>query len=91
MPEVKAQFYNGSQLTFGKNRVQYSDFLWTYSVSTTSTYITTQRKELARAYSRIRPAIPSGNREKTGDHLDKKIQFIVYNTYGDLRKAISAC
>ena len=27
---VSAQFYNGSQMTFGKNRVQYTDFLWTY-------------------------------------------------------------
>ena len=27
---ASAQFYNGSQITFGKNRVQYTDFLWTY-------------------------------------------------------------
>jgi hypothetical protein len=26
----QAQFYNGSQLNFGKSRVQYNDFIWTY-------------------------------------------------------------
>ncbi len=25
-----AQFYNGTQMSFGKNRVQYNDFEWTY-------------------------------------------------------------
>ena len=25
---LQAQFYNGSQLTFGKNRVQYQNFNW---------------------------------------------------------------
>ena len=24
------QFYNGSQMSFGKNRIQYKEFLWTY-------------------------------------------------------------
>ncbi len=26
--QAHAQFYNGSQQQFGKNRVQYKDFLW---------------------------------------------------------------
>ena len=30
LPNVKGQFYNGSQLTFGKNRVQYKNFIWNY-------------------------------------------------------------
>ena len=25
-----AQYYNGSQMSFGKNRVQYKEFFWTY-------------------------------------------------------------
>ncbi|MCK7541881.1 MAG: hypothetical protein MZV63_68845 [Marinilabiliales bacterium] len=27
---ASGQFYNGMQMTFGKNRVQYKDFYWTY-------------------------------------------------------------
>ena len=30
IPDVSAQFYNGSQMTFGKNRVQYNDFYWSF-------------------------------------------------------------
>jgi len=27
---VNGQFYNGLQMTFGKNRVQYYDYYWSY-------------------------------------------------------------
>ena len=29
-PMVHAQFYNGMNMTFGKNRVQWTDFHWSY-------------------------------------------------------------
>ncbi|MCB0818754.1 MAG: hypothetical protein KDB77_14680, partial [Flavobacteriales bacterium] len=29
-PGAKAQFYQGTQQEYGKNRVQYQDFLWQY-------------------------------------------------------------
>jgi Tol biopolymer transport system component len=29
-PNANGQFYNGHQMTFGKNRVQYYDYYWTY-------------------------------------------------------------
>ena len=29
-PMAHAQFYNGMNMTFGKNRVQWKDFHWSY-------------------------------------------------------------
>ena len=45
---VHAQFYNGSQMPFGKSRVQYGDFLWTYyRFNDFDTYFYLNGKELA--------------------------------------------
>jgi len=88
MPEVKAQFYNGSQLTFGKNRVQYSDFLWTYfRFNNIDVYYYLNGKELALHTAEYARQFLPEIEKKLETNLDKKIQFIVYNTYGDLRQS----
>jgi hypothetical protein len=54
---LRAQFYNGSQMTFGKNRVQYGEFLWSYfRFDEFETYFYLNGKELAiftAEYARI--------------------------------------
>jgi WD40 repeat protein len=86
--QLYAQFYNGSQLNFGKNRVQYSDFLWTYyRFNNFDVYYYLNGKELAlhtAAYAR--QYIPDIEK-KLETTLDEKVQFIVYNTLNDLRQS----
>ncbi|NQU35545.1 MAG: hypothetical protein HQ521_20155 [Bacteroidetes bacterium] len=83
-----AQFYNGSNQTFGKNRVQFSDFHWTYyKFRDIDTYFYLNGKELAQYTARYAtqqiPIISS----KLGSGLDKKIQFIIFNNLTDLKQS----
>lgn len=82
------QFYNGTQVDFGKNRVQYDDFEWQfYRFQKFETYFYTGGKDLAvhtanYANTRI------GQLEKFLDYyLDERIQFIVYNKQSHFRQS----
>jgi Tol biopolymer transport system component len=85
---VSAQFYNGSQMTFGKNRVQYTDFLWTYfRFNNFDVYYYLNGKELAQhTADYVGKYIPEIE-AKLQSTLDRKTQFIVYNTYADLKQS----
>ena len=85
---VNSQFYNGSNQTFGKNRVQYNEFLWTYyKFQDIDTYFYLNGKELAQYTARYaKDQIPKIE-SKLGSLLDKKIQFIVYNNLTDLKQS----
>ena len=83
-----AQFYNGSNQTFGKNRVQYNDFLWTYyKFSDFDTYFYRNGKELAQYSARYANEKIPKIEAKLGSLLDKKIQFIVFNNLTDLKQS----
>lgn len=82
------QFYNGSQQEFGKNRVQYQDFLWQYyRFPELETYFYKGGRDVARFVS------ISGHRnkkdlEKFFDFtVDDRIQFVVYNSLTDFRQS----
>jgi len=85
-----AQFYNGTQVSFGKNRVQYDNFEWQfYRFNKFETYFYTGGKELA-----VHAANYANQRineyEKFLDfYLDngEKIQFIVYNKQSHFRQS----
>ncbi len=85
---LHAQFYNGSNMTFGKNRVQYKDFLWTYyKYPDFNVYFYRNGKKLARfvaeyAHEKI-PEIES----RIGTNLSKDIKFIVFNNLTDLKQS----
>jgi len=86
--EAVAQFYNGSQLTFGKNRVQYNDFLWTYfRFNNFDVYYYLNGKELALHTAEYARQYLPQIEKKLETSLDQKVQFIVYNTYNDLRQS----
>ncbi len=81
---INAQFYSGSQTDFGKNRVKYEDFFWTYYVyDRYDVYFYEEGKELADYVSK------SANKqieevEKLFDFsFEGRIQFIVYNKQSD--------
>ena len=85
---ASAQFYNGSQLTFGKNRVQYSDFLWTYfRFNNFDVYYYLNGKELAQHVADYSGKYIPEIEKKLETTLDRKTQFIVYNTYSDLKQS----
>ncbi|MBL6943204.1 MAG: hypothetical protein ISR56_02455 [Bacteroidales bacterium] len=83
-----AQFYNGSNLTFGKNRVQYNNFHWTYyKFRDIDTYFYLNGMELAQYAARYATQQIPVIEAKLGSLLDKKIQLIVFNNLTDLKQS----
>lgn len=86
--ELNAQFYNGHQMTFGKNRVQYNDFYWSFMrYEQFDTYFNEYGKDIAiYAAEHAKQKIPVI--EDFFDHsLDDRIIFIVYNKLTDFRQS----
>ncbi len=85
---LQAQFYNGTQTFFGKNRVQYDDFEWQfYRFKEFETYFYTGGKQLAKhtAYY-ANQKIPQLE-EQLDFYLGERIQFIVYNKQAHFRQS----
>ncbi|MCD4729782.1 MAG: hypothetical protein K8R74_04215 [Bacteroidales bacterium] len=84
----KAQFYNGSQMSFGKNRVQYKEFFWTfYRFDNYDIYFYLGGKELALYTANFVDENLDKIEDKLDTGLDDKIQFIVYNNLTDLKQS----
>jgi hypothetical protein len=85
---VNAQFYNGSQMEFGKNRIQYSGYLWThYNYDQYQVFFYEEGKNLADYIARS-AHLQLGEFEKTFEHkLQTKIQFIVYNSQSQSKES----
>jgi len=85
---VNAQFYTGSQMSFGKNRVQYLDQFWTfYKFDKFDVYFYLNGKELALHTARYAGQCLPEIEKKLESSLDTKIQFLIYNTLNDLRQS----
>jgi WD40 repeat protein len=85
---ARSQFYNGTEMSFGKNRIQYKEFLWTYyKFSDFDVYFYLNGMELAVATAKYaNEQIPVMERKlQTG--LEQKIQFLVYNNLTDLKQS----
>ncbi len=82
------QFYNGSQQEFGKNRVQYKDFLWqSYRFPEFETYFYKEGRDVAK-YVSISAARNKQELEKFFDYtIDDRVQFVVYNSQSDFRQS----
>lgn len=85
--ELSAQFYQGYQTNFGKNRVQYNDFLWTfYRFTNFDTYFYVGGNELAQFVGK------NADKEIQDVELlfdyktNGRLQFIIFNRYSDLRQ-----
>ena len=83
-----AQFYYGSQMEFGKNRIQYQSFNWTYfDFERYKVYLYEGGQEIARyvavSMNRQLPIM-----EKRLDiQIDDKIEVVVYNNQNDFRQS----
>lgn len=85
---VKAQFYYGSQLEFGKNRIQYQTFNWTYfDFPRFRVYLYEGGQEIARyAATSVNRQLPV--LEKRLDfQVEDKIDVIVYNNQNDFKQS----
>ncbi len=81
-PFLCSQFYNGSQVDFGKNRIQHRDFLWRYyRFQRFDTYFHTGGKDLA-IYTAKRADHHIREIEGLLDFaLKDKIRIIIYNKH----------
>ena len=85
---ASGQFYNGMQMTFGKNRVQYRDFYWTYfRFDDMDVYYNEFGREVAE-YASVVAEQKLNEIEDYFDYtLDKRLILIVYNKKNDFRQS----
>lgn len=85
---TRAQFYNGMNMEFGKNRVQWKDFhLSYYKYETFDVYYYQGGVELANhVLNFAKDEIPEMEK-KFGTHFGKKVQFLIFNSLGDLKQS----
>jgi hypothetical protein len=85
---LKAQFYNGHQMTFGKNRVQYSNNFWRYHrYDRYDTYYTKDAEEMALTVSEIATKKIDEIETFFGYGLQKRIIFLCYKRLSDFRQS----
>ena len=88
VPMVHAQFYNGMNMPFGKNRVQWTDFHWSYYMNDNfDVYFYQGGDDLARyAQAYAKDQIPRLEM-RLNSRFGKKIQFLVFNNKGDFKQS----
>ena len=82
-----AQFYQGSQMSFGKNRVQYTDFYWTFfRFKNYDVYNYVGGKELA-TYVAEQAQNEMDVMERTLDYRSSsRFQIVIFNKLSDLKQ-----
>ncbi|MCK5823460.1 MAG: hypothetical protein KAG95_05615 [Bacteroidales bacterium] len=88
LSKTYAQFYNGLQMSFGKNRVQYINFYWQYyRFDKFDTYFYVGGKELAE-YTAEYASTRIGELEYKLEYaLERRIVFIIYNKHTDFKQS----
>ncbi len=85
---VDAQFYNGYQMTFGKNRVQYDPFEWQYyRFDKFDTYYYVGGSNLAQFTSQIVNEKIKEYEKFFEYRFDQRLIFQVYNNLSDFRQS----
>jgi hypothetical protein len=88
IPKLSAQFYNGHQMTFGKNRVQYNSFYWSYQrYERFDTYFNEYGENIAEYTARYAEKELARIENLFDYTLDKRIIFIIYNKLSDFRQS----
>lgn len=86
--KLQAQFYNGLNMDFGKNRVQYQDFLWLYyKFPDFDTYFYLNGQELAQFTALYAEDQIQKLENRIESQMDKRIQFIIFNKLTDLKQS----
>ncbi|MBN2347637.1 MAG: PD40 domain-containing protein [Bacteroidales bacterium] len=85
---LQGQFYNGHQMDFGKNRVQYNDFYWQFNrYDKYDVYFNQDGKQLAEYTADFAENEISRIENFFDYRLDKRIIFVVYNKLSDFRQS----
>ncbi|MFM7016947.1 MAG: hypothetical protein ACKOX3_11540 [Bacteroidota bacterium] len=83
-----AQFSRGYQMSFGKNRVQYTDFLWTfYRFKNFDTYYYLGGQELAQYTGRVAENEITEIEQLFDYKINGRFQFIIYNKLTDFEQS----
>lgn len=86
--EVNAQFYNGSNMSFGQNRIQHSKREWSYyRTELADIYYYPQSKELALFTVQEIPNIVQEMEAQIGINLKNKAQIIIYARHSDFHQS----
>ncbi|MCX6330818.1 MAG: hypothetical protein NTZ85_15050 [Bacteroidia bacterium] len=87
-PNASGQFYNGHQMTFGKNRVQYFDYYWTYyRFDDFDCYFNEYGRDLA-IYTADYATKKLQEIEGFFDYtLEKRLIFIIYNKNAEYKQS----
>lgn len=85
---IYAQFYDGLQVEFGKNRVQYRDFVWQYHTEGVfEIYYYQGGKELAGDIAGIVNGSAKDLKPYFGNNLEGPVQILVYNNIAEYRQS----
>jgi hypothetical protein len=84
----QAQFYTGSQMDFGKNRIKYENFFWTYYIyDRYDVYFYEEGKELANYVSKSAKKQMESVERMFDYSFDGRVQFICYNKQSDFKQS----
>ncbi|MBN1158535.1 MAG: PD40 domain-containing protein [Bacteroidales bacterium] len=87
-PVGYAQFYNGHQMTFGKNRVQYNEFVWSYyRYDDYDVYFNEDGVNLAQYTGKFAEQAMLRIQDYFNYNLDARLLFIVHNRLSDFRQS----
>lgn len=82
------QFYNGLQMSFGKNRVQYGNFSWTYfRFDNFDCYYNNYGREVAEFACKVAKDKLNQIEDYFDYSLDKRLILIVYNKKNDFKES----
>ncbi len=83
-----SQFYNGHQMTFGKNRVQYNPIYWQYyRYEDFDTYFYEDGEPLAKYVSHFAKEELQRLETVFEQNLSKRIIFLIYNKQSDFQQS----
>jgi len=85
---MKGQFYNGLQMTFGKNRVQYYDYFWSfYRFDDFDCYFKEEGNDLAKFTAKYAAGKLKEVEEYFDYTLNKRLIFIIYNKQAEYKQS----
>jgi len=85
---ANGQFYNGHQMTFGKNRVQYYDFYWQfYRFDDFDCYFNESGRDLAQFVADYGQKKLAEIEDYFDYTLEKRLMFIIYNKEGEYKQS----
>ena len=87
LPTANGQFYNGMQMTFGKNRVQYYDYYWMfYRFDDFDCYFNENGRELAQYTAKYGEKRLAELEEYFDYQLEKRLIFLIYNKHSEFKQ-----